>query len=104
MEQRPEYAALFEAAFGDDAITNERAAKALAQFVRALVSFRSRYDDGLARVADVDKDFPNFSKLENEGKALFFGGRGAGRCAGCHTVGGRRGRGRFAASDIDVGW
>ncbi|MCP5068103.1 MAG: c-type cytochrome [bacterium] len=92
---RPEYARLFAAAFGDEAVSTTRIAKALAQFVRSLVSYRSPYDEGLARVSDVSDDFPNFTKQENEGKKLFFDGRS--RCASCHVVdSGRRRRGRRA--------
>ena len=97
---RPAYAALFERAFGDGRVTTDRVAKALAQFVRALVSYRSRYDFGIARVATVGESFPNFTTQENEGKALFFGGRGGGRCAGCHAVDGGRGPGRRGPDGI----
>jgi cytochrome c peroxidase len=42
------YGPLFEDAFGDDAITSERMAPAMAQFVRAMVSYRSRFDEAFA--------------------------------------------------------
>ncbi|MDJ0523276.1 MAG: cytochrome c peroxidase [Planctomycetota bacterium] len=90
---RAEYAQLFEAAFGTPEVTTPRIAKALAQFVRSLTSYRSKYDVGLARVTDVQQPFPNFTALENEGKALFFGGRGGGRCASCHVADAGRGAG-----------
>lgn len=90
---RSAYGPLFQQAFGDPAVNSDRVARALAQFVRSLVSFQSRYDLGIARVSDVEQPFPNFTKLENEGKTLFFGGRGAGRCASCHAVAPGRGRG-----------
>ena len=57
--------------------------------MRSLVSYRSKYDFGLARVASVDEPFPNFSQQENEGKELFFG---AARCASCHVADATRGR------------
>ncbi|MEO8589649.1 MAG: cytochrome c peroxidase [Flavobacteriales bacterium] len=44
----PYYPPLFEAAFGDATITSDRISKALAQFVRSIVSVNSRYDDGVA--------------------------------------------------------
>ena len=88
---RADYPDLFEAAFGSRTITEDRVAKALAQFVRALTSFNSKYDVGLARVESVDEPFPNFTKLENDGKDIFFGGGRQGRCASCHTVDRRRG-------------
>src|SRR6185503_9880359 len=45
----PYYPELFRRAFGDPAITEPRMAKALAQFLRSLVSYRSRFDEGMAR-------------------------------------------------------
>ena len=75
------YSRLFELAFGDSEITQERIAKALAQFVRSMTSFDSRYDQGLSKVGDPLADFPNYSEEENLGKAQFFG---RGRCAECH--------------------
>src|SRR5262249_788201 len=40
-----QYPGLFEKAFGDPKITRERMAKALAQFVRSMVSCQSKYDE-----------------------------------------------------------
>lgn len=72
------YLALFRAAFGDATITNERVGRALAQFLRALVSYRSRYDEGRVAVNASTDEFPNFSVQENRGKALFL--RNCGLC------------------------
>ena len=44
------YPVLFARAFGDRQITDQKIGKALAQFVRAIVSYESRYDEGRARV------------------------------------------------------
>jgi cytochrome c peroxidase len=76
------YPELFKKAFGDGKITQERTAKALAQFVRSMVSYQSKYDEGLAKVASVRDDFPNFTVQENRGKALFVNS-----CASCHLPG-----------------
>jgi cytochrome c peroxidase len=81
----PYYGYLFEQAFGDRTVTSERIAKALAQFARTLVSYRSRYDAGLAAAGDVMRPFTNFTAEENTGKDLFFG---RGGCAGCHVFAG----------------
>ena len=70
---------LFERAFGDRQITGQRIGDALAQFVRALVSYQSRYDDGRAGVRSVRDDFENFTRQENRGKALFLR-----NCGSCH--------------------
>ncbi|MBC9908856.1 cytochrome-c peroxidase [Chitinophaga varians] len=42
------YAPLFKAAFGDEKVTSPRIANALSQFIRSIVSFQSKYDQGLA--------------------------------------------------------
>ena len=73
------YRRLFEHAFGDRRITQQRIGKALAQFVRSMVSYQSRYDDGRARVRSADEDFDNLNLQENRGKALFLR-----NCTGCH--------------------
>ena len=73
------YPALFARAFGDRQITDERIGKGLAQFVRSLVSYQSRYDEGRARVQSAQDDFDNFTRQENRGKALFVR-----NCGTCH--------------------
>ena len=80
------YPALFEAAFGDEVITSERISKALAQFVRSMVSTGSKYDIGRAQVASRSDAFPNFSDAENLGKTLFTSPppRGGVGCFVCH--------------------
>ena len=73
------YGELFRSAFGDPEITKERMSRALAQFLRAMVSYRSKYDAGRAEVASSKEDFANFTTQENRGKALFLR-----NCALCH--------------------
>ena len=73
------YPGLFRRAFGDDKVTPERVGKGLAQFVRSLMSYQSRYDEGRAKARSVRSDFPNFTAQENRGKTLFLQ-----RCATCH--------------------
>ena len=77
------YPALFEKAFGDKTVNEERTAKALAQFVRSLVSYQSKFDVGLAKVNSVNSDFPNFTDAENRGKTVF-----TNQCARCHNQSG----------------
>lgn len=62
---------LFKDAFGDETINSDRIAKALAQFVRSLVSVNAKYDQGRALVNSPLVDFPNFTDEENLGKQLF---------------------------------
>jgi cytochrome c peroxidase len=83
----PAYPPLFRKAFGDEDIDRDRVAKALAQFVRSIVSYRSKFDDGLAQAGSIAQDFPNFSDAENLGKKIFLGDHersSRGNCATCH--------------------
>ena len=73
------YPVLFARAFGDSQITEQRIGKALAQFVRSIVSYQSRYDEGRARAQSPQDDFDNFTRQENRGKALFMR-----NCSTCH--------------------
>lgn len=82
------YEILFINAFGDGDITTDRISKALAQFVRSIVSYTSRYDLGRAQVSAPGPNFPNFTAEENLGKQLFLQTipNGGGACFGCHTT------------------
>jgi cytochrome c peroxidase len=82
LRARPYYPFLFEQAFGDPGIDRERISLALAQFIRSITSYRTRYDEGIALVdGNPLVDFPNFTAQENLGKQVFFG---VGNCAPCH--------------------
>jgi cytochrome c peroxidase len=76
------YPKLFQNAFGDPRITRERIARALAQFLRSMVSYQSKYDEGRAKAGSARDDFKNFTVQENRGKALFLS-----NCAVCHLPG-----------------
>lgn len=78
------YPKLYEKAFGSREITPERTARALAQFLRSLVSYQSKYDEGLTKARVVRADFENYTSEENRGKRLFLD-----RCANCHLPGGQ---------------
>jgi cytochrome c peroxidase len=73
------YHQLFTDAFGDPQITTARIGRALAQFIRSMVSYQSRYDEGRTAAQAVTDDFPNYTQQENRGKALFLR-----NCALCH--------------------
>ena len=90
------YNELFKFAYGDVTITEARMQECLAQFVRSIQSFDSKYDAGRALVNNSNQDFSNFTTIENEGKRLFMtppvfdanssrigGGLG---CNGCHRA------------------
>lgn len=76
------YNTLFEFAFGDTAITENRIQLALAQFIRSIQSFDSRFDEGLMQVNHSGEPFPNFTPQENSGKELFVNNVG---CVNCHA-------------------
>lgn len=79
------YAPLFTAAFGTAEVTSDRISRALAQFVRSLVSGGAKYD--LAVAAGNPQSGPNFAAVftaqEQLGQQLFVG---RGGCARCHTA------------------
>ena len=79
------YPPLFERAFGDGTVSADRIARALAQFSRTLVSYRSRYDVAVAATGDVRMPLPGFTPEEELGKQLFLGRAG---CGGCHLFNG----------------
>ena len=97
LEALPRYQTLFTLAFGDSMISEDRMQLALAQFIRSIQSFDSKFDVGISQVnGNVGAPFPNFSQQENQGKNLFrapaqFGpngvrvGGGLG-CAVCHQA------------------
>jgi len=87
------YAPLFEAAFGSDRVSRDRISRALAQFVRSMVSYNSRYDQAF------DGARPDFNRVftaeEQLGNRLFGGGGGGdGGGRGGDLRRGGRGRGR----------
>lgn len=90
------YPALFSFAFGSTQITEARMQSALAQFVRSIQSFDSKYDAGRNQVNNDNQDFTNFTNEENAGMQLFMqdanlnnqGNRVGGGigCANCHAA------------------
>lgn len=79
------YDELFNLAFDDYTITEDRMQKALAQFVRSMQSFDSKYDEGRAQVGNNNANFPNFTTAENNGKALYMSNNATG-CNRCHQA------------------
>ncbi len=83
-----DYRVLFAMAFGDKTITETRVQLALAQFVRSIQSFDSKYDAGRTIAGNDNAPFSNFTAAENAGKQLFLnapgGPNGGAGCAGCH--------------------
>ncbi len=74
------YPALFDEAFGSEEVTSERISHALAQFVRSMISFNSKFDAGLV----ANPPFSNFTQQERAGQQLFNSNRA--RCSQCHET------------------
>lgn len=68
------YPALFKAAFGSPEVTKQGIADALAQFMRSMHTFNSKFDQGAA------SGFANFTPEELNGEATFR----AMKCNSCH--------------------
>lgn len=96
LENTEYYPPLFNFAFGSTSISEDKIQDALAQFVRSIQSFDSRFDQGRSVANNDGQPFPNFTAQENLGKQLFLqpptfnnqgirinGGIG---CAGCHQA------------------
>jgi cytochrome c peroxidase len=90
------YKELFKFVYGTETITEARIQNALAQFIRSIQSFDSKYDVGRATAPNDGAPFTNFTAQENQGKNLFLApptfnangsriGGGLG-CAGCHRA------------------
>jgi cytochrome c peroxidase len=96
LQDIPYYQNLFEFVYGDSYVTEERMQLALAQFVRSITSFDSKYDLARTLAPNNNVPFQIFTQQENQGKNLFNAppvfdangnrtGGGLG-CAGCHAA------------------
>lgn len=72
------YPALFEKAFGNTEINSDKISKALAQFVRSIVTYQSKYDR-------VKQGLETFTQAEAAGEQLFLNAAAPNTCASCHT-------------------
>ncbi len=75
------YGQLFTDAFGSPNVTSDRISKALAQFVRSMVSFDAKYDSIFDEQGQADPS--QLSAEELHGMQIF---NGTGRCASCHET------------------
>lgn len=90
------YKELFTFVYGSEEITEAKLQECLAQFVRSIQSFDSKYDVGRAQATSDLQNFSNFTAQENQGKNLFItapvfdatGSRTGGGlgCGGCHQA------------------
>ena len=96
LSQLDYYKELFTFVYGSEEITENKMQLALAQFIRSIQSFDSKYDEGRATAVNDGQPFANFTAQENQGKNLFLsppqfnqnsvrvnGGLG---CGGCHRA------------------
>ena len=72
LQNHAEYPRLFDQAFGDDSITDQKLLYALAQFMSAMISADSKYDR-------VYNGLEQFGEAEARGYKLV-----KGKCSGCH--------------------
>ena len=77
------YPVLFHKAFGSQMITSEKIGEALAQFIRSIISYQSKFDEGRSLINSLRSPYPNFTAQENEGKQLFSNPRLG--CNSCHA-------------------
>lgn len=82
VRQKPYYGWLFEKAWGDTAITNERVFVSLSHFLSSIGARNTIFDQAMKEaggVAALKSNFPSFSTAENRGKELFLE-----HCESCH--------------------
>lgn len=77
LQADPAYPPLFEVAFGTAVIDSNLVTRAIAQFERTLLSFRSRFDR-----YRYEGDTTALNSLERHGMSLFFG---EAHCGDCHS-------------------
>lgn len=87
VRSQPYYAPLFRMAYGDETVTTQRVSEAIANFINAVGSFRSKFDREAERTIGTDTwsnrermDFPGFTAAENHGKRIYLD-----NCASCHS-------------------
>lgn len=74
------YRVLFRKAYGTDVIQPALVTEALQEFVNAIVSTSTRFDEGISSVnGDPFRNFPNYTQAENMGRNLFVQ-----HCSSCH--------------------
>ena len=90
------YQELFTFVYGDPQVTEVRIQNALAQFIRSIQSFDSKYDIGRSAAGSDLAVFPNYTEEESMGKRLFLGSaafdengiriNGGAGCISCHAA------------------
>lgn len=78
LSAEPFYTTLFNQVFGSPGVTSDRISRALAQFVRSIVSVQSRYDTARAANFAIST---NWTTQEEQGRQIF---NAPGGCSACH--------------------
>jgi cytochrome c peroxidase len=94
LQSDPAYGPLFHAAFGSPAVDSLKVAKAIAQFLRTMISANSKFDKfqrGEGEMLTIDEQF-GLLLTQQEGGPVGngLGGQGGGDCFHCHPHGGAR--------------
>jgi len=88
IQEEPFYKPLFVAAYGKDEVNDDNVLNAISEFVSAIGSYKSKYDQALETHYNnnsfslntiAQTDFPSFTNAENKGKNLYLS-----NCASCH--------------------
>jgi cytochrome c peroxidase len=95
LQRTPYYGNLFQKAFGTTEISQDRISKAMAQFIRAMVTNQSKFDQAQAT------KFASFTPQEERGRVLFFNEL---HCTGCHNGSNFNSRGAAQNIGLDVNY
>lgn len=87
VQGKPYYAPLFKMAFGSENVTSDRVSEAIAEFVNAIGSYKSKFDKEAAKTIGYNvyanaeyNSFSGFTAQENAGKTIYLN-----NCASCHS-------------------
>ena len=80
------YPALFTAAFGSPDVTRDRIAKALAQFLRSIISYQSTFDLAGGMAAPYRNTSPVYTDEQRRGADIFEWGCSRGGCHGANAA------------------
>lgn len=86
VQNQPYYAPLFKKAFGSDVVNEERVLEAIANFINAMGSFQSKFDESASKQNpngwgyDPNGAFVGFTDAEKNGKNIYMK-----NCASCHS-------------------
>ncbi|MCS6930179.1 MAG: c-type cytochrome [Saprospiraceae bacterium] len=104
VKAQPYYAPLFRMAYGDETVTIQRISEAIANFVNAIGSYRSKFDREAEKTIGTEVwsnrerlNFSGFTPAENRGKQIYLD-----NCASCHSPLQGRPMKMFANNGLDA--